>query len=399
MRGNIIDFYGFKALEVKHKKCNDNSPAVIIFESINCFDENNIELDSSQLRNGLIYDSLLNLCYTVIKTIKSPVKFIYIPTINKIKVDNFLKSDKFKNPLIKGVMFCGSYLCFNYSKPFSENIGCFFSIRDKLAIVSPHLRGPLGAFVKGQGGPAILGFPLKFLVQLASKPFFDLYPIVKPNITLIDTIAKFKKFYSKLVEKSIVSIDTETSGLRRVSVNLFTVQFAFSNSEAYCLPIEGHYECPWNPEEIKYIKKRMHNYFSTTRSLHIMQASAFDIGQLKHHFNVRFYTADIYDTIGGEFCFHEDTNIFTDKGLINIREVVKNPYLYKVKSYNHLNNEVEYKDIINTSEHTTYDDMYELESSNGVKIKVTENHKVWSKTRNSYVKVKDLLLGEELIIK
>ncbi len=98
------------------------------------------------------------------------------------------------------------------------------------------------------------------------------------------------------------------------------------------------------------------------------------------------------------YCFHPDTLVITDKGKIRIQDIVASPIgTYKALSYSHLTRTEEYKDISFTSVHTTKQEMFEIEYEGGT-VRLTEDHEVWSVTRQKYVKVKELEEGEEMLL-
>lgn len=96
------------------------------------------------------------------------------------------------------------------------------------------------------------------------------------------------------------------------------------------------------------------------------------------------------------YCFHPDTYVLTEIGMIPIRELISLNNPPKVVSWNHALEKVELKEIIATSEHATNEDMFEIEYEGGT-FRVTENHEVWSVTRNAYVKAKNLIEGEDIL--
>ena len=59
-----------------------------------------------------------------------------------------------------------------------------------------------------------------------------------------------------------------------------------------------------------------------------------------------------------------------------MRDFIALPTMPRVLTFNHETGETEYKSVIGTSEHTTDQDMYEIEYDGGV-LRVTADHKVW----------------------
>lgn len=303
MESRVIKICGLKSLEIYHKRYKNEKPILII----DSFD--NVDIENSSESN-LARGTLMNVCYTACKITKKYLKFVYI-AIPKPQFSSVWNSIKTKD--WKGVIFHDKGLCEPLSRPFSEKQLCFFKVDDLLCTLSVSLFGTLGKFEKGGGGPNILGFVLKSYVQIADKPFHSLNPIVSPQVRIIDTVSRFKKALTHIKSTNLVSIDTETGGLDRITSPLLSVQFGINNSLAYCLPMEGHSECPWTFDELNLIKKELKLYFSTTDSTHLMHYSIFDIGQLCHHFDIKFYNANVYDTIAAEQAIDENLKFLNKK--------------------------------------------------------------------------------------
>lgn len=100
------------------------------------------------------------------------------------------------------------------------------------------------------------------------------------------------------------------------------------------------------------------------------------------------------------YCFHPDTFVVTDRGKIKVKDLVdriKAGEKVKALSFSHETNSVEYSQINNAWSKETADEMFEIEYEGGL-VKVTENHELWSVTRQCYVKAKDILENEEILI-
>lgn len=96
------------------------------------------------------------------------------------------------------------------------------------------------------------------------------------------------------------------------------------------------------------------------------------------------------------YCFHPDTYIETDKGKVKIKDIITDVSKYKALSYNHGTDSTEYRTISDGWLSATGENLVEIEYEGG-SIKVTESHEVWSVTRNTYVKAKDIQEGEEVL--
>ena len=92
-------------------------------------------------------------------------------------------------------------------------------------------------------------------------------------------------------------------------------------------------------------------------------------------------------------CFHGKTPIMIDYGKqVNIRDIYENKFIIHVISYNHEKNVLERKKILRKMKTPLEGKWHEVTiqwKDKIVKLKVTENHKFWTKNRG-YIRVKDL---------
>ena len=108
--------------------------------------------------------------------------------------------------------------------------------------------------------------------------------------------------------------------------------------------------------------------------------------------------AIIYEKVDG--CVHKDEIVDTKEyGKKTIKEIVDKKVECHVKSFDINKNKIVWKKIQNWSVKSESNNWFEIELCNGIKIKLTENHKVWSKTRLQWVAIKDLFTGEEVLMK
>ncbi len=223
-------------------------------------------------------------------------------------------------------------------------------------------------------------------------------PELKYKVRLVDTIDKFDEMLDTITHANEVAIDTETKNLMRITNRMLTIQFAVDEKAAYILPI-GHKDSPWLPDELKYIKKKLRLYFErkNKNKQHIYANAVFDLNRIRVDLGVRHFKNAVWDVFAGEYCFHPDTEVLTEKGYMRIDDLVHNKNAPKVASMNVSTGEVEYKDILASSRHTTEDEMYELEYEGGT-LRVTANHKIWSVTRNAYIRVCDIQEDEEVTV-
>ena len=216
---------------------------------------------------------------------------------------------------------------------------------------------------------------------------------------LVNTVKKFDKLMDVIeANKGPVAIDTETKNLNRLVNGLLTVQMSKCVDIGYLIPIH-HKDTPFLPEELRYVKKRLKRFFESKNKnkYHIYTNAGFDLNVLRTQLGVRFFKNDVYDILAGEFCFHPDTLILTETGWMGIDEFIDLPKKPKLLSFNHKKGAFEYKDVILTSRHQTVEKMYEIEYEGGT-LRVTGNHKVWSITRNAYVRADEICLGEDVAI-
>lgn len=96
-------------------------------------------------------------------------------------------------------------------------------------------------------------------------------------------------------------------------------------------------------------------------------------------------------------CIDLSMYVETSDGKIQLRDLITSSNPPKIKSFNHEKNKIEFRRMMYKSIHTTNEDMLEIEYEGGV-IQVTENHEVWSVTRNSYIKAKDIQENEVILL-
>lgn len=214
---------------------------------------------------------------------------------------------------------------------------------------------------------------------------------------LIDTVEKFDKLLAKLKDEPVVAVDTETANLNRIVNKLLSIQFSKCANIGYFIPLE-HKDSPFLKKELKYIKKELRKFFegANNNKCHVYANGGFDLNQLKVRLGVRHFANDIWDIFAGEYCFHPDTLVCTEDGPIKIKDLVASQVKPKVLSFNHATQKEELKEVLFASEHPTLEDLYEVEYEGG-KVRITGNDKIWSVTRNSYVRVDELRVDEDVL--
>jgi uracil-DNA glycosylase len=286
-----------------------------------------------------------------------------------------------------------------------------------------------------------------------SNPYaIDSKRIDKHRSILIDTLPKFNKLLDLLMEQPIVAIDTETTNLAKVTNKLLTIQFAKCMDFGYLIPIY-HKDTPFTSKELVFICNRLKSFFegSNKNVYHVYTNPLFDLNVIRTALKCRYManavwcifsgeyaidenqkflenvTGDYYYSLGNlavqfgytgyrtaefgkknrgsmatvdlnapgfiQYCLSGDNHVLLDTGFKPISEVSTGDI---VMSYNHTTLQVEPQPVISVSSHTTSERMFEIEYEGGT-LKVTENHEVWSVTRCSYVKVKNLQEGEEIL--
>lgn len=207
----------------------------------------------------------------------------------------------------------------------------------------------------------------------------------------------FLEFYDKLLQAKKVAIDLETDNLSRFANKILTIHFSLDGQTAYNLPI-CHRETPFTADEIEYIQSKIKDYLQDGTTIeHVYHNAKFDLGVLWAQLGLEFYNHKIFDTQGGIYCFHPDTLVETNRGLYTLDKLTSmNTDDVLVKSYNHNSNSIEFKPILNKLKLTNTKALIRIDYEDG-SLQVTEDHQIWSVTRQRYIKAKDLLEGEEIL--
>lgn len=120
----------------------------------------------------------------------------------------------------------------------------------------------------------------------------------------------------------------------------------------------------------------------------------FNLGESNAH-SINWMKATAQEKKDG--CLHCGTLILTNKGNILIEEIVKNISLYKILTYDYETEKIEESEIIEYQVKENNNDWYEIELENGVKVKLTGNHKVWIENLKCYREVKFLTERDEIL--
>jgi len=157
---------------------------------------------------------------------------------------------------------------------------------------------------------SLLGYVGRNLANaLSGKNLYQVDNKKLKNIKLhfIDSIKKFDRLLEIIENAPIVAIDTETENLNKIVNTLLTIQFAVDTEKAFILPL-CHKDTPFDPDELRYIKKKLRQYFeSKNKNKYQIYANAmFDLAQFRSQLGVRFFKANVYDIFAGEYCLDEN---------------------------------------------------------------------------------------------
>jgi len=111
-----------------------------------------------------------------------------------------------------------------------------------------------------------------------------------------------------------------------------------------------------------------------------------------------FENAIAFEKADGSLCMSEETILLTDYGSKTIKEICDDKFLGKVQAFNHTSKEVIFADIQGHLITENKDNWVEIELDDGRKLVVTENHKIWSESKQKYVAVSDLAVGELMLV-
>ena len=259
----------------------------------------------------------------------------------------------------------------------------------------------LNSLISSRAGSALIGLAARNVSHalLGRNPYaVDNKKLQAHKSVLIDTIAKFDKLMAVLREAEVVSVDTEARSLYRVTNKLLTVQFAKCKEYGYVIPIH-HKDTPFLGDELKYIKTELRRFFEgqNKNKYHVYANAEFDLNLMRSTLGVRYFANNVWDIFAGEYCFDPETYVWTERGPIQIKDLVDMDDKPRVWSFNTKSGTPELKPILLSSRHSTNERLVEIEYDGGT-IRVTENHKVWSETRKCYIEAINIQPDEEVLL-
>jgi uracil-DNA glycosylase len=229
---------------------------------------------------------------------------------------------------------------------------------------------------------------------------FDLSEMTT-KVVFVNSMSKFKDLWARLQTAEVVAVDTETKNLSVNNNAVNTMQFSVDGNVGYVLPLR-HPQSPFSASQLDIIESKLRKWFYARPGKYplkylIMQNGKYDLRVIRAEYGIPLIYHPVWEIMAGEYCFHGDTLVETENGRKKIRDLVDDPNPPRVWSQNLESGTAELKPIVSTSSHPTKRRMMELELDNTT-IRVTEDHKVWSVTRKSYVEARDLDPGEEFLV-
>ena len=98
-------------------------------------------------------------------------------------------------------------------------------------------------------------------------------------------------------------------------------------------------------------------------------------------------------------CCSADTIVVTEDGEKTIKEICDTHYLGKVLVFDFRTNTKVFTKILAHEIKENNDDWYLITLVNGTEIKLTGNHLVWAINRNEYLRVDELTIEDEVLLK
>jgi hypothetical protein len=294
-----------------HRKSIDGAPAELFKVTFPDAEKTILILDHNYNLEGEIAPlTMKNMCYQVCAALHSSHTFLYFSTRSMEKEHIQALIDKVKPD---GILFAHDAPLKKLGLEVIDYFGFVRAFQGIPAVLStPFHKWTRGeGFAKGEGGKNLIGFNLKHLTYVtegknpftAGKPRDMNFPI-----RIIKTIDQFKIFYKQLCEQRVVGNDVEGKNLSRIDNTLFTIQFGFQTKKgyiSYVLPWKQK-DHVWKDKELAYIKKKLREWYLTTKAEIVYHYGQFDVGQISQALDLPFFPAKVYDTISGEFAMDEN---------------------------------------------------------------------------------------------
>jgi len=142
------------------------------------------------------------------------------------------------------------------------------------------------------------------------------------NINTVSTIKQFNSMMKEMAKAKYVALDTETSGLGRVTSKLLTSQFCFAEDTAWFLPFL-HKDTPFSRDELREIAGRLRDYFegANKNRYHIYANAKFDLVQYKNNLRVRWFKNRVWDVQHAEYINDENMVFLKKLGFLNYTAV------------------------------------------------------------------------------
>lgn len=152
---------------------------------------------------------------------------------------------------------------------------------------------------------------------LLGKMAFDLSH-VKVRPVYVDTMAKFKKLYRKMLEAEYAAVDTETKNLTVNFNDINTLQIALDESmRGYVIPL-WHPQTPFTEDELAYIFRKLRAFFYAEPGrlplkYLIFQNGKYDLYVLRAKLGIPIIFHPIWELTAGEWCLDENLKYLASK--------------------------------------------------------------------------------------
>lgn len=174
---------------------------------------------------------------------------------------------------------------------------------------------------KGNGPTNLLGYVARCLRNaVTGTNKYDIRWDERSAGFKYERVASVEQFDSMLEQMrlaKVVSIDTETDGLGRVSSKLLTIQFCFDGKTAWFVPYL-HKETPFSPDALKHIRLKLRAFFEGKNKnlYHIYANGKFDLCQFRSNLGVRWFKNRLWDVQNADFILDENLKFLKQHGYL-----------------------------------------------------------------------------------